>query len=148
MSQTTGYAIEALTCMAHEACRPGSIQRISACTGVPRAYLAKLAKKLATAGLITAKRGYRGGLRLAREPEQISLLQISAAVDGPEFFQGCLLGHAQCSEERACPAHRFWKAARAEITAQLSAITLADAVAFAQRNGQQRDGRTSRRKAA
>ena len=56
---------------------------------VPVAYLAKQLKALVRAGVLTASTGPRGGFRLARPAEQITLLQIVEAVDGPSPFYVC-----------------------------------------------------------
>jgi Rrf2 family protein len=51
---------------------------------VPPAYLAKHLQALARANVIAADPGPRGGYRLARPADQISLLDVVAAVDGDE----------------------------------------------------------------
>lgn len=130
LSQTTGYAIQALACLAEERCSPGFIRTIAECTGVPAPYLAKIFKRLNDAGLVASKRGYRGGVWLTRPPNQITLLDISDAVDGPAWMNACLLGPALCDDARSCPTHRFWKKERAAIRKELAALTLADMVKF------------------
>lgn len=50
--------------------------------GVPGAYLAKQLQALVRAGVLAATTGPRGGFRLARQPAEISLLDIVEAVDG------------------------------------------------------------------
>lgn len=49
---------------------------------LPSAYLAKQLQTLVRAGILTATTGPRGGFRLGRPPEAITLLQIVEAVDG------------------------------------------------------------------
>ncbi|MEU4017326.1 Rrf2 family transcriptional regulator [Microbacterium sp. NPDC028030] len=50
--------------------------------GVPGPYLSKQLAKLVRAGILTGSTGPRGGFRLAREPEQLSILELIGAVDG------------------------------------------------------------------
>lgn len=50
--------------------------------GVPEAYLAKTLKTLASAGVLTAVSGPRGGYRLARPPEAITALDLLVALEG------------------------------------------------------------------
>jgi len=134
LSQTTGHAIQALTCLADKnSGRGGFIQDIAECSGVPRPYLAKILRRLNEAGIVKSKRGYRGGIWLARDPEEVSLLEISKAIDGEEFFSSCLLGSAFCGDDRDCPTHKFWKVARKGIQQELATTTLADVVVFNQR---------------
>ncbi|HYP99169.1 MAG TPA: Rrf2 family transcriptional regulator [Polyangiaceae bacterium] len=52
--------------------------------GVSTSYLLKHLQALASAGLLLSVPGPKGGYRLAREPAQITLLDIVLAVDGPE----------------------------------------------------------------
>ena len=57
--------------------------------GVPAPYLAKSLQSLARAGVITSTPGRRGGYRLARDPSQITLLDVVRAVDGDEPLFRC-----------------------------------------------------------
>jgi len=69
---------------------------------------------------------------LARPPETITLLQISEAVEARQWLGRCLLGLAACTDERACPAHTFWKDARQQIQSVLETTTLSDVIAHEQ----------------
>jgi Rrf2 family transcriptional regulator, iron-sulfur cluster assembly transcription factor len=130
LSQSTGYAINALACVSEQKGQPVLIRDIAKGASVPRAYLAKLLAKLAGAGLVQSKRGLRGGVRLARDPGAISIYEIMEAIDGPEALSQCLLGMAVCSDERACPTHEFWTAARKRIEIVLREMTLSDVSSF------------------
>lgn len=81
ISQTTGYAIEALACMASREEGYASVQDIAECAGIPPSYLAKIVHRLAIAGIIHAKRGYRGGIQLAKAPGEIKLIEIHQAAE-------------------------------------------------------------------
>ncbi|HXJ64801.1 MAG TPA: Rrf2 family transcriptional regulator [Actinomycetota bacterium] len=52
--------------------------------GVPEAYLAKHLQALSRAGVVEAVPGARGGYRLARPPDDITVLDVVEAVDGAE----------------------------------------------------------------
>ena len=58
LSQTTGHAIQALSCLNESACECRLIADIARCSSVPKAYLAKIFNLLARRRLVTAKRGY------------------------------------------------------------------------------------------
>jgi Rrf2 family iron-sulfur cluster assembly transcriptional regulator len=130
LSQSVGYAIQALTCLGDDAPSTKLIRDIASETGVPPAYLAKLIKRLADANLVISKRGIKGGTWLRRPPQEISLMEISEAIDGRKWLGRCLLGLEECSEERACPTHEFWRQARAGIEKKLADTTLADVMQF------------------
>ena len=130
LSQTTGYAIKALVCLARDSCDHDFIQQIAECSDVPQAYLAKILKRLNEAGLVESKRGYKGGVWLARPATEISLWDISLAIDGDAFLSRCLLGDEFCDDKRDCPTHEFWKGERIKIQAELARTTVEDVVEF------------------
>jgi Rrf2 family transcriptional regulator, iron-sulfur cluster assembly transcription factor len=130
ISQTARYALRALACLAAGSCAPAFIQDISDCSGVPRPYLAKILRRLNEAGLVDAKRGHTGGVRLVRAAHDISLWDIVAAIDGDDCLAGCILGEAFCDDQRNCPMHRFWKKTRPAIRRELAGTPLAEVVAF------------------
>jgi Rrf2 family protein len=58
--------------------------RLAEFHGVPAPYLAKTLQALTRAGITESAPGRRGGFRLARAADQISLLDVVQAVDGEE----------------------------------------------------------------
>jgi Rrf2 family protein len=133
LSSSTGYAIRALACLGDYGCDPKFVRDLAACADVPAPYLAKLVQRLSEAGIVISKRGYRGGIMLARKPHEITLLEIDEAVEGGAQPDRCLLGMEMCSDARACPTHAFWKKTRESIRKTLSETTLADVIAFENR---------------
>jgi len=133
VSQSTGYAILALTCLEGSPDQWVLAKDIAACTDVPPSYLVKILHLLRKAGLVVAKRGYRGGVRLARPADEINLLEVTIAIEGRSGLTDCVLNLSECSDERACPSHHFWKTARESIRDRLETISLADTAAFERR---------------
>lgn len=135
LSQTIGCAILALSCL--EGCGERWVlaKSISDCTGITLPYLSKLLHAMTSSGLIEAKRGYRGGSRLTRPRDEITLLDVVAAVDGSDWACRCLLGLEGCSDDRACPVHVFWKQERARIEKELKRRTLRDVAEFERKRG-------------
>jgi len=64
-------------------------QSLAELHGVSVSYLLKHLRALASAGVIDALPGPRGGYRLSREPERITLLDIVEAIDGHESAFVC-----------------------------------------------------------
>lgn len=65
--------------------RPGEAlpsRRLAEYYDLPPAYLSKLLKALARAGILAATTGPRGGFQLARDPGDITVLDVVEAVDG------------------------------------------------------------------
>lgn len=51
--------------------------------GTSHSYIRKIIRKLVVRGLVTSVSGIKGGFTLAREPEEISLLEVVEALEGP-----------------------------------------------------------------
>lgn len=129
LAKTTGYAISAMSHLEPPGGRPASLRAVAHRAVVPYAYLAKRMPELVAAGLVRSIRGKHGGVLLGRPASEIKLLEISEAVEARQWLDRCLLGLTTCSDERACPAHVFWKEARHQIETTLRGITLADVIA-------------------
>lgn len=69
--------------------RAVSAARLAAWHDLPAAYLNKQLQALARAGILTSSPGPRGGFRLARPLAEISLMDVVAAVEGPEEAFRC-----------------------------------------------------------
>src|SRR6266487_6205778 len=78
------YAARALLSLAlHGEERPTSVKEIAERTGLPQPYLEQILLAVKGAGIVRSKRGVGGGYVLARPPEEITVADIVAAVDGP-----------------------------------------------------------------
>ncbi|MHC4128187.1 MAG: RrF2 family transcriptional regulator [Planctomycetota bacterium] len=130
LSQTTGYAILALSCLVEDEDRWVLSKDIAAATHIPGPYLSRVLHALGRSGLIRAKRGYRGGFALTRPASRISLLDVVEAVEGRQWRAPCLLGLTDCAQIRGCPTHAFWKRELARIERELRRTTLARVGAF------------------
>ncbi len=128
ISKTAGYAVHAMTCIGNSRTPMPFIRDIAKKTGLQKPYLAKIINQLARDGLVVAKRGYRGGLALARPPGDITLLEIVMAVDGEGWAGPCIFGldKNSCPANCRCPAHDRWNEIREQIAAILGATTLTD----------------------
>ena len=84
ISRSTGYALVAVGYIAKNY-KDGAVlaARISKEYGIPLEYLLKILQQLVRANVLRSKRGPRGGFFLARPAEDITLLQVIEAVDGP-----------------------------------------------------------------
>ncbi len=83
MKTTTTYALAAVAYIA-ENYQDGLIssERISKEHGIPLSYLLRILQNLVKTQILISKRGPRGGFSLARDPKEITMLQIIEAVDG------------------------------------------------------------------
>jgi Rrf2 family protein len=123
-SLTTGYAIEALACLARHGADSMLVREIARNTKMPLPYLSKIFQRLGDAGIVETKRGYKGGVRLSRPPEEITLLQIDAAVESTK--PGV---HGEPAEDSPRP-NTFWEAFHKSYREKLAAMTLAEVLAY------------------
>jgi len=130
LSQAVGYAATALGFVAAAGGKPVLVKDIAEAADIPAPYLAKIVQSLARKGLVSTQRGIGGGVTLARPAEQITLYELCIALDDPVVVKRCMLGTAQCSDDRACPAHRFWTTQRAKQIEFLERTSIADIAAF------------------
>ncbi|MFO0838488.1 MAG: Rrf2 family transcriptional regulator [Phycisphaerae bacterium] len=130
LSQSVGYAAIALGRVAAAGGAPVLIKDIAEDCDIPSPYLAKIVNSLARKSILATQRGVGGGVTLARPAGEISLFDLCVAMDDPIVQARCMLGVAVCSDERSCPAHRFWKAAREEQAEFLRTTTVADITSF------------------
>ena len=86
---------------------------------IPPSFLAKIISQLSIAGLLHTSRGARGGVTLAREPKDISLLEVIEAIDGPIQLNECVGEDAQCSFDDDCPLRPVWSEAQNELVKRL-----------------------------
>lgn len=62
---------------------------LAAAFDLPAHYLNKFLQALTRAGVLTSSAGPRGGFRLARRPEQITLLDVVEAIEGKSAAFRC-----------------------------------------------------------
>lgn len=109
ITRQADYAIRAVRYLA----KHGSSQRIATSTiaremKIPASFLAKIISQLSIAGLLHTSRGARGGVSLAREPKEISLLVVVEAIDGPILLNECVGTNKPCDFEDDCLVHPIW----------------------------------------
>lgn len=76
--------------------REASVRDLAELQGVPVDYLAKIFTKLAKAKLVVATEGVRGGFKLARPADEISMLDIVNAIDGQKLIFDCREIRGRC----------------------------------------------------
>lgn len=128
MNQTTGYAIVALSYIAEHDDELILAKDIAETADIPKSYLSKILRELTVSGLIYSKRGYHGGVSLARPANDITLWEVLQATHGGNWEHKCLLGLSECSDEYPCPVHQFWAKEQGKIELNLRRITLAQVV--------------------
>lgn len=130
-SQTSEYAIRALSILArHPRDQYVLVGTLATGADLPHHYLSKILQNLVRMQILESRKGSRGGFRLARDPDNITLYEIVNAIENLGQTRRCLLGQAECSDERACPLHEFWTGITSEYLKTLNQTSLGDLVRF------------------
>jgi Rrf2 family cysteine metabolism transcriptional repressor len=129
LSTRAEYGIRVLVVLAHaDGERPTSLAGIAKADKLPHAYIEQLVGALRRAGLVTATRGHSGGYRLARPPEQISLVDAVRALDGPILEMPCAGPDdlESCDRPQDCSVHEVFERLNNSLSGMLGGTTLAD----------------------
>src|SRR5512132_437173 len=133
--QITRQADYAVRAVLHLARMPNS-ERAATSTvareqNIPPSFLAKIISQLSIAGLLHTSRGARGGVTLARDPREITLLEVVEAIDGPIQLNECVANEGNCLFDTNCPIRSVWCEAQDELVARLKQTDFAQLLAQA-----------------
>jgi Rrf2 family protein len=127
LSSEGRYALRSLLYLARIGERV-TADRISAEAHIPRRLLARILADLSRAGLVESGQGRRGGSRLARPAEEITLRDAVEAAEGPFGVTRCILQDRTCGEDTPCAMHEAWLQGQRAILEYLGAQTLSEFV--------------------
>ena len=102
------------------------IHVISEELGIPFDSLTKILQKFTSHKIMVSRRGPRGGVTLARDASDITLMDIILALESEDIFEDCILGMPGCGDEKPCPLHEYWGVARNQIKSTFEAVNLAE----------------------
>lgn len=84
VSRTVAYALQATLQLAKaNSHSPVPCSRLATEGKMPERFLLQILRNLVAHGILTSTRGVDGGYTLDRSPDQISLLEVIEAIDGP-----------------------------------------------------------------
>jgi len=127
ITRQADYALRAMIYLSRQTPNKRSAtSQIAAAQKIPPSFLAKIISQLSIAGLINTSRGARGGVTLARPAEEVSVLEVVEAIDGPVALNECTLSPAGCPFSENCPVHEIWCDARTELVKRLKSTNFAD----------------------
>src|ERR1700738_3545243 len=92
--------------------------------GISTTLMTKVLQKLARQGLVAAKHGSSGGYQLAKEPSQISALDVISAIDGPVLITSCVTNHGNCDATDRCSVREPLRRVNESILQVLSTGTI------------------------
>jgi Rrf2 family transcriptional regulator, cysteine metabolism repressor len=135
LSKKSEYGLRALLELtaAHEKTTTIQRQDIATRQHIPIEFLEQILLALKRAGLLSSRRGMKGGYTLIKRPEDITLGQVIRILDGPLAPIGCVskTAYQKCGEcpyanKSQCPLQQVMGTVRDAIAGILDHYTLAD----------------------
>lgn len=103
-----------------------SIRQLSNELNISFHFLTKILQTLTAEGILLSHKGPKGGVMLAKKPEDITILDLVYAIDGSEIFTECVLGLPGCGNQDPCPMHFQWAEVREQLKEMFEGKTLAE----------------------
>jgi Rrf2 family protein len=104
ISQTVEYSLRAVLVLASKYDQAMTVREMAELARLPAPYLSKIMKGLVRAGIVQSRRGLGGGFNLARNPKEITIWDVTQAIDPLERIRTCPLGIE--GHTMLCPLHR------------------------------------------
>jgi len=124
-SQTVEYALRAAVHLAIKSPDAQTTAEIAEATKVPLAYLSKVLQGLREKGIVRLQRGLGGGVSLAREPTELTILDIVSAVEPFQRIKTCPLD-LKSHGTQLCALHKRMDASLKNMEDAFASTTLAE----------------------
>ena len=129
ISTRSRYGIRALLDIArHSAEGPVRLREIARRQDVSLSYLEHIVGPLVSGGILRSTRGVHGGVSLVRQPEDISVAEVFALLEGRLAAVDCVTDPGVCPRSGSCATHRLWVEMADAMNAVLDSRTLADLI--------------------
>ena len=131
LSKLADYGLVVMACVAQSRqAKPLRTARdLASESNLPLPTVTRLLKMLQQGGLLVSQRGNRGGYVLSREPRNISLAEIIAALEGPIALTECSTGvSGVCELESCCSIKRNQRLISRVVRGALQKITLSNLI--------------------
>jgi Rrf2 family protein len=125
VTRETDYAVRTVLYLAQERDRVASVTEVAQAMFIPKSFLAKILQRLVRKGIVQSIRGVKGGFRLAKKPNEITLLAIMEAIQGLAGINVCAVDSKKCRLSSTCAVHPVWVDIRKEVEARLKKQTIA-----------------------
>jgi len=130
------YGTRALLELAlHQEAGPISLKDIAQRQEIPVVYLEHLITPLIAGGIVRSTRGVRGGVSLAKPPEEIRLSEVIRLLEGSIAPVECVNNPEICSRSKSCVTRDIWSELKQAMDGILSSTTLQDLVERQSRKG-------------
>ncbi len=100
------------------------VKEVSEELGLPQKFMAKIFQKMAKKGILASFKGKKGGFSLNLPPEEITLLSVIKAIQGPPFIMWCSAEDAECERPGKCTLKSVFRHAQGLLDDYFNNITL------------------------
>lgn len=107
---------------------PATLKDIAQRQEISIRYLEHLITPLVAAGIVRSMRGPKGGIALARSPQEIRLSEVIQLLEGSTAPVECLDNPAGCARSATCVTRDVWGELRKAMDNVLDSTTIADLV--------------------
>jgi len=129
LSTRSRYGTRALLEMAlHRAEEPVFLKEIAERQQISLPYLEHLIAPLIAGGMIRSTKGPRGGVSLAKAPEEIKLSEVIQLLEGSVAPVECVNAPGICHRSEFCVTRDLWSELKNAMTGVLESTTLQDLV--------------------
>jgi FeS assembly SUF system regulator len=126
LTKKADYGLIALKHLAGNGQGSASAKEIAEAYGVPLPLLSKILQRLAKGGFLVSEHGTNGGYKLARDPREITALEVIRSIDGPIVLTACFTEHGSCTHTNRCSVREPLRKVHEGILRLLSSITISD----------------------
>ena len=127
ITDAASMAFHAMVFLAEQTQELVPAHKIAALLGVPKDHLAKVLQRLVKYELLLSFRGPNGGFKLCRGPDQITLLDIYEAIEGPLDKNNCLQNSAKCVRQ-TCIFGNLLRDINQQVSAYFGSATLSQLI--------------------
>ena len=92
---------------------------------LPLSFVRRIVARLSSSGILETTRGMGGGIRLARPPAEITMLDVVRAMEGSVSLNPCVFEPHFCPLAEGCPAQRAWSDATSILESHLASVDFA-----------------------
>lgn len=127
ITKQADYGIVLLSVLARAEDRWLTASELAGESRLPQPTVRKVLKIMTRSGLLESHRGAHGGYSLASPAEDVTVVEIIGALDGPIAITECIDSHpGDCSQDATCPVAGNWERINRAIYDALKEITLAE----------------------
>jgi Rrf2 family nitric oxide-sensitive transcriptional repressor len=97
ISEAASLALHTAVLLAADSSKLISTKNLASTLHASEAHLSKVLQRLEKSGIVESTRGPKGGFRLRKSGDEITLLDVYEAIDGKLSSGNCLLGERICN---------------------------------------------------